>query len=135
MADVIVGENIINKMGEAGVIASVDDQYIHVSYKSREGKLPLDAFEKKLLKYKDVKLQGKIDKVANQALEEERLAADKDKKARELMESQAPVGVKFNSVSIRFDPAPVSLSSVKRKHKNTIQEIFNQCKKEIQRKS
>ena len=131
MTDVIVGENVINKMGEFGVIASVDDQYIYVSYKSRKGKLPLDAFEKKLLKYTDAKLQGEIDKVANQTLEEERLAADKAKKARETMEAQAPVGVKFNSVSIRFEPAPISLSSVKRKHKNTIQEIFNQCDKDI----
>jgi hypothetical protein len=62
-------------------------------------------------------LQNDLDKAAMQKLEEKRLAADKDKKLRETIESQAPIGVKFNSVNIRFEPAPVSLSSVKSKHK------------------
>lgn len=131
MVDIVVDEKVVNKFKEIGTIVSVDDQYIHVSYQNRNAKLPLNAFEQGLLKYQDTKIQSDLDKAAMAKLDEERRAVEKEKKAREQMEAQAPIGVKFNSVSIRLEPASVSLSSVKGKHKNTVQEIFNQCDQDI----
>ncbi len=139
MVDVIVGERVINKVGEIGTIVSFDDKYICVAYNSRTAKLQLDAFEKGFLKYENASLQDKINEGINeiknkeeQETEERRIAKNKAQEECRRLEAQAPVGTKFNSVSVRLEPAPVSLSSVKKKHKNLVQEIFNQCDKDIQ---
>lgn len=138
MAEIIIGERVINKIGEIGTIVSFDDKYICVAYNSRTAKLQLDAFEQGFLKYENASLQDKINEGINEIKNKEekeaenrRIAKSKAEEERRRLEAQAPVGTKFNSVSIRLEPAPVSLSSVKRKHKELVQEIFNQCDKDI----
>ena len=138
MADIIVGEKVINKLGEIGTIISYDDKFISIQYQNRVGKLQSNAFEAGYVKYQNSNLQSKIDESAQQIknkkeqeAEERRLAAQKAKEACEKMESMAPVGVKFNSVSIRLEPATVSLSSVRSKHRKLAQEVFDECDKDI----
>jgi hypothetical protein len=51
MANIVVGEKVINKQWKTGTIVSLDDKYIYVDYQDRVGKLPLDAFEQGSIKY------------------------------------------------------------------------------------
>ena len=138
MADIIIGERVINKQKQVGTIVSVDNTYICVDLGNRTAKLQLDAFDKGFLKYENADLQSTIDKKFQQIKEEEdkvaegkRLAEEQAKNTRTMMEAQAPVGTKFNSVSIRLDPAPLTLASVKKKHREKVQEIFNECDKDM----
>ncbi len=138
MADIIVGEKVINKAGEKGRIASFDGKIICVVFENRTAKLQSDAFERGFLKYENANLQGKINegieqvkKEKEQEIERKRLADKEAKEACRRMEKQAPIGVKFNSVSIRLESAPVSISSVKEKHKALVREIFNACDEDI----
>ena len=137
MAEIIVGEKVLNKLKEVGTIVSFDGKIIVVQYGSRVAKLQPDAFEKEFIKYEKAELQSKIDeglrKIEEEAVKgaENKMLADKAaKEACKAMEAQAPVGVKFNSVSIRLDPAPLSLGSVKKKHKDAVQKIFDECDKD-----
>jgi hypothetical protein len=138
MAEIIVGERVLNKLKETGTIISFDGKTIAVQYENRVAKLQPDAFEKGFITYKKTELQSEIDESIQQSknaiekeAEEKRLAAQKANEARRMMEAKAPVGVKFNSVSIRLEPAPVSLASVKKKHKDTVQKIFNECDEDV----
>ena len=138
MAEIFIGERVINKLKQVGTIVSVDNTYIGVDFGNRTAKLQLDAFDKGFLKYENTDLQSAIDKGIQQIREEKdkeiekkRLADEQAKNMRKMMEAQAPVGTKFNSVSIRLDPVPASFSSVKSKHRKLVQEIFNECDKDI----
>ena len=138
MAEIIIGEKVINKFKQVGTIVSVDNTYIGVDFGNRIAKLQLDAFDKGFLKYKNADLQSVIDKGIQQIKEEKdqeaekkRLVEEQAKNLCKMMEAQAPAGTKFNSVSIRLDPAPASFSSVKSKHKKLVQEIFSECDKDI----
>ena len=138
MAEIIVGEKVLNKLKEAGTIVSFDGKTIVVQYENRVAKLQSDAFEKGFITYEKAELQSEIDETFRQVEEEKecksRAKGHADERARELckiMEAQAPVGVKFNSVSIRLDPSPLSLGSVKKKHKDQVQQIFDECDKDI----
>lgn len=138
MAEIIVGEKVLNKLKEAGTIVSFDGKIIVVQYENRVAKLQSDAFEKGFITYEKAELQSEIDETLRQVEEEKecksRAKGHADERARELckiMEAQAPVGVKFNSVSIRLDPSPLSLGSVKKKHKDQVQQIFDECDKDI----
>ena len=138
MAEIFIGERVINKLRQVGTIVSVDDTCIVVDFGNRTAKLQLNAFDEGFLKYENTDLQSAIDKGIQQIreekdkeIEEKRLAEEQAKNMRKMMEDQAPVGTKFNSVSIRLDPAPASFSSVKSKHRKLVQEIFNECDKDI----
>ena len=138
MAEIIIGERVINKLKQVGTIVSVDGTCIGVDFGNRTAKLQLDAFEKGFLRYENTDLQGAIDKGIRQIKEEQereaegkRLAGEQAKSMRKMMEAQAPVGTRFNSVSIRLDPAPASFSSVKSKYRKLVQEIFAECDKDI----
>ena len=140
MTEIIIGARVKNKQKQVGVIVSVDDTYINVDFGNRTAKLQLDAFEKGFLKYENADLQDAIDRKIQQIKEEkdkeaeqQRLADEETKNVLKTMEDQAPVGTKFNSVSMRLDPAPVTLSSVKKKkHREKVQEIFNECDKDVE---
>ena len=138
MAEIIVGEKVLNKLKEAGTIVSFDGKIIVVQYENRVAKLQSDAFEKGFITYEKAELQSEIDETLRQVEEEKecksRAKGHADERAKELckiMEAQAPVGVKFNSVSIRLDPSPLSLGSVKKKHKDRVQQIFDECDKDV----
>ena len=138
MTEIIIGERVLNKLKQVGTIVSVDNTYIYVDFGNRTAKLQLDAFDKGFLKYANADLQGEIDKGIRKIKEEmdkeaekKRLAEEQAEKMRKMMEARAPIGTKFNSVSIRLEPAPASFSSVKSRHKKLVQEIFNECDKDI----
>lgn len=138
MKDIIIGEKVINKLRQHGTIVSFDDAYIYVDYGNRTAKLQLNAFELGFLRYEKADIQSNIDEKRQQVqnekdqeAERKRLLEEKHLKMRKMMEAQAPAGTKFNSVSIRLEPAPISLNSVKNKHKATVQEIFDACDKDI----
>ena len=49
MAEIMVGEQVINKVGEIGKIISVNKDYIQVQFGDRVAKFLRDAFEKGFL--------------------------------------------------------------------------------------
>ena len=138
MAEIIIGERVTNKLKQSGTIVSVDDQHICIDFGNRTAKLQLDAFDKGFLKYENPNLQSAIDKGIEKIKEEKdreaekkRLEDEKEKNILKMMEAEAPTGTKFNSVSMRLEPAPVTLSSVKKKHREKVQKVFNECDKDM----
>ena len=138
MEEIIVGEKVLNKLKEAGTIVSFDGKTIVVQYENRVAKLQSDAFDKGFITYAKAELQSEINKRLQRAKEEKEdearaknLAEETAKEMRRMMEAQAPVGVKFNSVSLRLEPASASFASVKKKHKDTVQKIFDECDKDV----
>jgi hypothetical protein len=57
MAEIIIGERVINKAKETGTIISHDDKYICVDLGNRTAKFPLSAFDQGFLKYEKTDLQ------------------------------------------------------------------------------
>ena len=138
MIEIIVGEKVLGTQKAVGTIVSFDGKTIVVQYENRVAKLQSDAFEKGFITYEKAELQNKIDgelrqidEAKNLEAAKKHLADERAKEMRRMMEAKAPVGVKFNSVSIRLDPAPLSLGSVKKKHKDQVQQIFDECDKDI----
>ena len=138
MAEIIIGERVTNKLKQSGTIISVDDQHICIDFGNRTAKLQLDAFDKGFLKYENPDLQSAIDKGIEKIKEEKdreaekkRLEDEKEKNIIKMMEAQAPAGTNFNSVSMRLEPAPVTLSSVKKKHREKVQKVFDECDKDM----
>ena len=138
MTDIVIGETVINKLGEKGVIVSFDEKTISVDFAKRTAKLQRKAFDEGFLRYENVILQEKINEetrqtenAKQQADEAKHLASEKAKEECRKLEAEAPVGVKFNSVSLRLEKAPASFNSVKNKHKDLVQEIFDECDKDI----
>lgn len=134
MAEIIIGERVINKLKQVGTIVSIDNTYIVVDFGNRTAKLQLDAFDKGFLKYENTDLQSAIDKGIQQIKDEKdkeaekkRLVDEQVQNARRMIEAQAPVGTKFNSVTIRLEPAPLTLASVKKNHRDKVQNIFGKC--------
>ena len=78
MANIVVGEKVINKQWKTGTIISIDDKYIYVDYQDRVGKLPLDALEQGSIKYVNADLQSPINEhIANAKKEQENKAEEK----------------------------------------------------------
>ena len=86
MAEIIIGERVINKREESGVIVCFDDKYINIQYNDRLGKLLINAFEEGYIKYENAELQNKVDEAIAQAKleearkKEERIAEEKAKR-------------------------------------------------------
>lgn len=137
MTDIIIGERVINKLGEVGVIVSFDDKYINVQYTDRLGKLLLNAFGEGYIKYENAELQRNVKKLIAQAkLEEARKAEEKrilERCAEEeqrfpIPNNQSSVScVKFEKVSVRLDPSTISFGTVSKKHQPLIRSIFAEC--------
>ena len=84
--EIIVGERIVNKAGDSGVIAAFDGQYITVDYQHRTAGFLVNAFEEGHIRYENPDLQNKIleeiaqEKIeAAQKAEEARIAAERAK--------------------------------------------------------
>lgn len=137
MADIIVGEKVINKSKEIGTIISFEDNIIVVDFKTRVAKLMSNAFDEGYLKYINIDLQSKIDdvkKAEKQKLEEERVL--KEKSIKELKKVQDDLSrshfrISVLSASIRLSPAKLTLTSVRKKDVDLVQKIFNECDKDI----
>lgn len=146
MVDIIIGERVISKAGEVGVIDSFDNKLIHVAFKTRVAKLQPDAFEKGFLKYENVDLQNKTNESIKQTkLEEERQAEEmRQAEAKRVSEEKAKIkklmepiklntDINFENISIRLDPAPINLNSVRKNDKDLLQAVFNECDKDTKK--
>lgn len=141
MAEIIIGERVINKREESGVIVCFDDKYINIQYNDRLGKLLINAFEEGYIKYENAELQNKVDEAIAQARleearkKEERIAEEKAKAALQTAQLQAPSlnnDIKFERVITLIDPAPINLNTVDKKDRQLVQEIFEACDKDTQ---
>lgn len=138
MAEIIIGAKVINKLKQVGTIVSVENTYIVVDFGNRTAKLQLNAFEQGFLKYVNIDLQETVDEEIQQIknekdkeAEKKRLVDEQVQKVRRMIEAQTPVGTKVNSVSLRFEPAPLTLASVKKKHRDKVQDIFGKCDNDL----
>lgn len=141
MADIIIGEKVVNKARETGKILSFDDKYIIVEYKNRTVKVQLNAFDLGILKYQNSDLQNKTNEsVAQAKIEEERKTEEKRQaEASQVIEEKAKIEelicliksnteANFEKISLRLEPAMINSSGVKEKaHKKLIREIFEEC--------
>ena len=133
MVEISVGETIINKAGEVGTIAAFDGQYITVNYRDRSAKFRSDAFEKGFLRYENEALQRTYDekklaeaqKEAEARQSAERATEERRQIQRELSREHRRITVV--SASIRLDPAKITLTSVRKKDQELIQQIFAAC--------
>ena len=143
MIEIIVGEKIINKIRETGIILAFDDRYIYVRYPNREGKIPRDSFEKGVIKYENAELQSKVNQTIARAKEEkeqeiaaQRAEANKsveDQRRIQEQLSRTHFRVCVDSASIRLDPAPITLGSIRRRDVDLIRDIFAECDKDTQK--
>ena len=145
MAEIMVGEQIVNKAKEMGKIISVKKDYIEVQFGDRVAKFLHNAFEKGFLVYTNGELQNKIDerieqnkmeelhKAAEKA-EAERIAQEEDDEIRHLFERPKKTvreeNIRFESIATRLEPAEVHLNSVAKAHKGLVQEMFKECDKD-----
>ena len=60
MADIIIGEKVLNSLNEQGTIVSFNDEIINVDLKWKVAKFSKDAFEKGYLRYQNIELQEKV---------------------------------------------------------------------------
>ena len=143
MAEIHIGERVINKKGEFGTITGFDDPRVTVKFEFKTVMFLSDAFENGYLVYEKVHLQSKVQekiaqlKAKEKKAEEERTAKEKAKAERVELFKKATRAVsddiEFESVVHFIDPAPVSLSSVSRKKdKELVQSIFDECEKDTE---
>jgi hypothetical protein len=142
MAKIVIGEIVINKLGTKGTIVSFDDKYISVDYGVRIAKLQANAFEEGFLKYENEDLQRDVAECINKVNLEKQKKAEEERITREIGKGierqQLPkthkigdYNIIYESVAVRLDPAPVYLSSVKKRDRELVQEIFKQCDEDI----
>ena len=140
MADIIVGEKVINKLKQKGVITAVDERFMYIDYGTRTVRTPLDAFEKEYIKYENQALQSGINASLEEAMEDgkkaeaekkaivEKTRADHKKIQDQLSATHFRISVM--SASIRLDPAPLTLTGVRKKDQATVLQIFSECDKD-----
>ena len=146
MAEIMVGEHVKNKAGEMGKIISVNKDYIQVQFEDRVAKFLRDAFEKGFLVYTNIELQNKIEELIEQNKQKELRKAEEQAEADyfdreggneticQLFERSKRMvseqNVRFESITVRLEPAAASLNAVAKKHKALVQEIFKECDKD-----
>lgn len=140
MANIIIGEKVVNKLGLLGTIRSFDENYIYVDYNIRVARINLNAFEQGLLKYIKPDLQKEIDESINQEKLQAQQIADRQRMAKERADydrntiqsqiSMTHFRVVIASANIRLDSAPLSLNNVRQNDKSLIESIFNECDKD-----
>lgn len=131
MAEVFVGEKVINKNGESGTITAYDGRFITVDFQGRIAMYQGNAVEQGFLKYENPDVQNKaVEEIAaeietNIKVEEARITADREKYTQKASE-----GIKVESTVLLIDPAPVYLNSVSKDDRQLVQEIFDECEKD-----
>ena len=64
----VIGERVINKLNEVGVIDSINDQYIYVQYHDKLVKLFINAFEKGYIWYENEALRSMTEKMRREEM-------------------------------------------------------------------
>lgn len=139
--DIIVGEHIVSKAGEQGVITAFDGQYIMVAYQTRNTAFQSDAFAQGYIRYENPELQKKIlegiakeTQESKQKAEQASIATEQMQQEQQNQAAKVPVcnqGVKFESIRLILEPAAYTLNSVRKPHKALVAEIFEQCNQDI----
>ncbi len=136
MANIIIGEKVVNKARETGEIVSFDDKYITVEYKNRTAKVQLNAFDLGILKYENLDLQNKVNESIEQAKieeahEAERVDVEKVQEERRLVESKTSgmySQIQYESISLRLDPVSINFNSLEEKElEKLIRDVFKEC--------
>ena len=136
MADITIGEKVVNKAREIGKILSFDDKYIIVEYKNRTAKVQLNAFDLGILKYENADLQNKTNESVAQAKieeeqESERVAVEKIQEERRLVECKTAddyTQIQYESISLRLDPVSINFKHLEEKeHEKLIRDVFKEC--------
>ena len=136
MAEIRVGEKVVNTSKETGVIVSFDGVIITVDFGGQTKKFVSNAFEKGFLRYASAELQGELDaeKIAQQQKEEaNRLAKEKAAGERRRIQeelSKAHRRITVLSATLRLDNAPLTMTSVRKKDQELVKQIFALCDEE-----
>lgn len=135
MAEVFIGEKVINENGEAGTITAYDGRFITVDFQGRIAMYKDYAVYEGFLKYENPDLQRKayeeieaelVASIEEYLKEEEARIAEK----RAKREQAANKSIKVESTVLLIDPAPVYLNSVSKDDRQLVQEIFDECEKD-----
>lgn len=140
MAEILVGEQVVNKTGEVGTILSFENSYIQVDFDQRVTYLMEDAFEKGFLRYAKAELQNPIDQTIAQTKQAAEQKTEAERQAKEIARnalnqiqrhaSRTQRGVSVLSATFRLDPAPVTFNAVRKGDQSIIQEVFDDCDQE-----
>ena len=132
MFDIIIGEKVINKQGEAGTIISSDDCYIYVDYGTRSVKLLLNAFEKGFIKYENAQLQSQSAKKAevDKEAEEHRAAEAQKQWLTRSMVNMPVCNVEKTKVHFSYDRALPNLAGLPKDEQDLLRAIFIECDNE-----
>ena len=138
MADIRIGEKVINTKYGTGSIVSFASGIITVDFQGKDVKFMQDAFEKGFLKYENPAVQEILNEAKRQEAEKAaQILAAKEKSAAERQQIQAELSkahrrITVLSATFRLDPAPITMTSVRKKDQDLIREIFAQCDQETQ---
>ena len=102
-----IGERVLNKKNESGVIESFDGKCIIVAFCDRKVQFNFDAFDLGFLKLENINLQNKIDMGETVVISHNN---DKEEK-----------------IKVRFEYAPIRFGNFDDKMKKKIQRIFDAC--------
>ena len=137
MAEVFIGEKVINKSKEIGKIISCDGKLIVVEFAGRVAMFQCDAFEKGFLSYENSSLQSELNEAKREeARKSTELQMASEKAANERRQVQAELSkahrrITVLSATLRLDPAPITFTGVRKKDQELIRQIFAECDKDI----
>ena len=138
MAYIVEKERVISKRGEQGILVSFDGNYISVQFPDRTASFQSDAFEKGFLRYENPALQEVLDEEKRQKEEQaSRFLAAREKSSAERRKVQEELSgahrrITVLSATFRLDPAPITVTGIRKKDLARIREIFAQCDLETQ---
>lgn len=142
MAEIIVEERVVNKIGESGVITAFDGQYITVVFPNRKAMFKSDAFEQGHIQYENAQLQeavlkniARINAEKEKETEQNPVAEEKTKvnlKPVQNSPRQADMQIKFETIQLGLDVVPANFRPVKKEHTQLMERIFSECDKDIQ---
>lgn len=137
MADILVGEKVINKNKETGTIIAFDGRFLKVDFQSRVSMFQTDAFEKGFLSYESAALQSKLNHAKlekERQAEQVRMAVEEAAALRRQVQgelSRSHFNVAVLAATSRLDPAPITQTSIRKKDQDLVRAIFAECDKDI----
>lgn len=138
MADIRIDEKVINKKYGTGSIVSFERGIITVKFQDCSIDFLQDAFEKGFLKYENPAVQEVLNEARQQKEEKAaQILAAQEKSAAERRKIQAELSkahrrITVLSATFRLDPAPITLTGVRKKDQALIQQIFSECDQQTQ---
>ena len=138
MTDIRIGEKVISIKYGTGSIVSFEGGIITVNFQDCSIKFLQDAFEKGFLKYENPAAQEVLNEARRQKEEKAaQILAAQEKSAAERRKIQAELSKAHRKITVlsatfRLDPAPITLTGVRKKDQTFIQQIFSECDQQTQ---